>query len=435
MKLSWPPIKKSSYDYECIFKRLMLRLETLDRASENIFEILQTVLDSIEAPGGSLFIYNKEDHLFMLKKAVGGKPLNMSIADDYEFVQYLQQSQNVVFKDEVLSGPRFVETRAAAIHYFTQLASVAVVPLFMQGSWIGLLNVGRSPQIRKSFAEEDRTILKLLGFWLAHNLQSSLLFEKLSIQNRELQEVKDLKNQLMANVTHELRTPLNGILGMTDIVLDGSDGPINEDQKRHLKMVRAAGESLLEIINNILSLIQVEASKGEIEIKRLDLTRMIQEVGDLFKESMNQQQVRFHTYVRNDMNVYGDEEKVRTVLMNLVGNAAKFTHGGQIEVHAVRSGEMAKICIKDTGIGIPGTDFEKIFEAFRQADGSISRTHGGAGLGLALAKKLVELHGGRIWVDSEQGKGSEFYFTLPLKPAGVQSNGSATHQPKSPQKI
>jgi len=158
-------------------------------------------------------------------------------------------------------------------------------------------------------------------------------------------------------------------------------------------MIRAAGEALLEIVNNILSLIKVEASRGDIEVKKLDLSRIITEVGSVFEGVLATRENSFNSYVKDSLSFYGDEDQIRTVFMNLIGNAVKFTKQGQIEVHAIKSGEMIRVSVKDTGIGISKEDQEKIFTEFQQADGSITRSYGGTGLGLAIAKKIVEIHG------------------------------------------
>lgn len=415
---SFAKAKGASYDYEIIFKKLMLQLETLDRASESISEILNSILGVVGARSGSLFLHQSSSNLFLLQKWVGDKPLNVSVAGDFEFISYLKQVQTVLFKDEVLKEPRYIDVRAAGIHYFTQLSCVTVVPLFIKSHCLGLLNVGRLIDNRAP-SDEERNLLLLLGYWLSHNISNTRLYDEVKTQNKKMAELTHLKNELMSNVTHELRTPLNGIMGLTQLILDGSDGELSVDQSRHLQMIKSAGESLLEIVNNILTLIKVEAGKGDLEVTRLDLSKMIGEVGTLFEGIFKSKENGFKTLVNKEINVYGDEEKIRTVLMNLIGNATKFTQNGQIEVHAVKSGEMARVCVKDTGIGISDEDQLKIFDEFRQADGSVTRAYGGTGLGLAIAKKIVEMHGGRIWVDSIPGKGSEFYFTLPTRPTGI----------------
>lgn len=407
------------FDYEAIFKKLVFELQSLERASENIFEILKTILDMVGAKSGSLFLYQESTQLFVLKKWIAEQPLNVSVAKDYEFLSFLKQVQNPIIKEEVLKHSRFVDIRSAAIHYFTQLSCVAVMPLVAQNKWVGILNVGRSVT-KKAFDEEDRTLIFLLSSWLTHQITNNLLFNEVCQKNKILAEVAELKNQLLANVTHELRTPLNGIMGMTEIILDGSDGQINEDQKRHLEMIKTASDSLLEIVDNMLSLMKVESSKSEVEIKKLDLVRLIEEVSQVFETVIVSHDNRFQTHVDRQLTVYGDENQIRTVLLNLLGNAFKFTKNGQVEIFAEQSGEMIKICVKDTGIGISEEDQEKIFESFRQANGAYTREYGGLGMGLTIAKRIVELHGGRIWVDSVPGKGSEFYFTLPTKPVRIQ---------------
>lgn len=410
---------KKTYNYEQVFQKLMLKLETLDHAAENIQEILNTILQVVSATSGSIFLFQKEAKLFILKKWIGDKPLNVSIAQEYEFIAYLKQGQTALFKDEILKNNKHLDIRAAGINYFTQLSCAAVVPLVLKNEWIGLLNVGRSSE-KRAYEDEDRSMLVLLGYWLAHHLANTRLFSQLSFQNKKLAEVTELKNQLMANVTHELRTPLNGILGLTDLILDGSDGDINEDQKRHLEMIKNAGNSLLEVINNILSLIKVESTRNDVAIRRLDLTRLVSEISYLFEGILASKQTSFCSHLNESIYIYGDEDQARTLLMNLIGNATKFTQQGSIEIFAEKSGEMVKVCVKDTGIGIPIEEQQKIFEEFRQVDGSKTREFGGTGLGLSIAKKIVSLHGGRIWVDSIPGKGSEFYFTLPTKPAVFQ---------------
>ncbi|MBX7147982.1 GAF domain-containing protein [bacterium] len=410
--------KKAKYNYELVFRKLMSQLETLDSSSEHVEEMIRSILGIVHADSGSLFLYHDETRQFVLNKWVGEKPLHVSIEHDYEFLLYVRQIQNVLFKDEIIQENRYVDIRSSGIHYFTQIACQGVIPLMLKNRWIGILNIGK-PLKEKAFDEEDRSILLLIGYWFGHHISNLTLFSQIKAQNKKLAEITELKNQLMANVTHELRTPLNGILGLTDLIYEGSDGPITEDQKRHLGMIKEAGNSLLDIVNNILSLIKVEASRGEIEIRRLDLSRMVEEVAALFEGINAANQNEFLTSVAGNTTVFGDEDQIRTVLMNLVGNAAKFTKNGRIEVTAQRSGEMVRVVVRDTGIGISEEDQHKIFEEFRQANGSITRSYGGTGLGLTIAKKIIELHGGRIWVDSILGKGAEFCFTLPIRPGKV----------------
>lgn len=406
---------RSSYDYEKFFQTLMLQLMSLDHTEENLSGILKTILNIVDSKNGSLFLFHDSSKAFQLKNWVGEKPLIMNVTHDFEFILFLQEFSEIVFKDELKNNGRYLDIKNAALHYFTQLSSIAVIPLLIKGQWVGFLNIGRSQSI-KEFGEGERALFKVIGYWLTQFISNSLLFEQIKNQNKKLEEVNELKNQLMANVTHELRTPLHGIIGLTDVLLDGADGPLVEDQKRHLEMVKEAGNSLLEIVNNMLSLIKVEASKGEIEVKRLYLSQIVTDVASLFEGILRSKENRLYSEIDKNLAIYGNEDQIRTLLMNLVGNAAKFTDRGEIVIQAGRSGQMVKVCVKDNGIGIAKNDQAVIFEEFRQADGTITRSYGGTGLGLAIAKRIVQIHGGRIWVDSQPGQGSEFYFTLPLKP-------------------
>lgn len=416
MSILLPWLKARPYNYEQILKRIMRQQESLEFSGDNLRHCLREIIQVIEASHGSLFLYDSKEGVFFLKVYDGGKPLNTQVQADYEFVSFLKQYPFVVLKDEIRSNSRYIDIRQAGLHYFTQLSCVAVIPLISNGNWVGLLNIGRRRDGR-SYTDSDCSLLKLLGFWLGNHLAHSSLYQDMLKKNQRMAEMQTVQSQLMANVTHELKTPLNGILGLTEILLSGADGLLNDDQRRHLKMVHAAGESLSEIVNNMLSLIRVENDKKDMTIKRINLATMVFEVARIFEEAMHSKDNSFECFIQSSVLVYGDEEKIRNVLMNLLSNATKFTQKGSIEIHAVRSGEMLRVCVKDTGVGVLEAQRESIFEAFHQGDVSLTRSHGGAGLGLTLAKKIVEMHGGRIWVESVEGKGSEFYFTLPLKPA------------------
>ena len=300
---------------------------------------------------------------------------------------------------------------------------VIAVPLLVKGAWAGVLNIGRSIGGRQN-ERELKELLITLGSWLGHHVSSALLYDDVKATNRKLTEITELKNQLMANVTHELRTPLNGILGLTDLILEEADGPVTEDQRRHLEMIKAGADSLKEIVENILSLVAVEARRGELEVARLPLAGIVDEVGLFFQNLFLEKGNSFQAAIERDLAVYGNEDQLRTVFMNIIGNAVKFTQDGQIDVRAVKNGEMVRVSVKDTGIGISEEDQDRVFDDFFQGSRTLAREHSGTGLGLSVAKKILEVHGGRIWVDSVQGKGSEFTFTLPTKPIRIQSTAA-----------
>ncbi|MDH5201954.1 MAG: response regulator [Nitrospirota bacterium] len=251
------------------------------------------------------------------------------------------------------------------------------------------------------------------------------LLSLLERANRELRELDKLKSTFLANMSHELRTPMNAIIGYTELLIDRVDGPINEEQEKSLKKVVANAKHLLQLINDVLDVSKIEAGKIELEAKELDLKWLIDSVIPTFEPQIKQKGLTLTINLEENLShIYGDEDKVRQILINLLSNAVKFTHKGGIMITAKLSERGIKpqeqhifveVCIEDTGIGIKEEDIGKIFDKFTQADLSTIRQYEGTGLGLSIARGLVALHKGVIWATSKYGEGSKFCFTIPLK--------------------
>jgi len=252
--------------------------------------------------------------------------------------------------------------------------------------------------------------------------EKTLLLER---ANRELRELDRLKSAFLANMSHELRTPMNSIIGYTELLLDGIDGPVNEEQARSLHKVESNARHLLQLINDILDMSKIESGKIELDLKELDLKNVVESVAATFEPSITKKGlVLTIDFDERLPRIYADEEKVRQVLINLLSNAIKFTNQGGITISArssergIRQGEsplFVEVCVEDTGIGIKDEDIGKLFDKFSQLDISTIRKYEGTGLGLSIARGLVVLHKGVIWVASKYGEGSKFCFTLPLK--------------------
>jgi signal transduction histidine kinase len=218
-------------------------------------------------------------------------------------------------------------------------------------------------------------------------------------------------------MSHELRTPLNAIIGFSEVLLERMFGDLNEKQAEYVEDVLSSGRHLLSLINDILDLSKIEAGRMELALAPFDLSQTLENAVTLVRERASRNGIALEMAVDERLGDFvGDERKIRQILLNLLSNAVKFTpEGGRIGITAVPADGAVEISVSDTGIGIALEDQDAIFEEFRQVGSDYARKREGTGLGLTLAKKFVELHGGKIWVKSEVGKGSTFTFTLPVR--------------------
>jgi signal transduction histidine kinase len=235
---------------------------------------------------------------------------------------------------------------------------------------------------------------------------------------RELETASQHKSDFLANMSHELRTPLNAIIGFSQVLREGMVGDVNEKQAEYLEDILSSGHHLLSLINDVLDLSKVEAGQVELELAPFSLQEALERGVAMVRERAMQDGVFVTLAANPDADVVsGDERRIRQVIFNLLSNAVKFTPaGGAVDVRATRANGEVSVSVADTGPGIAAEDLRRVFEEFQQTEAGIERGEG-TGLGLALSKRLVELHGGRIWVDSEIGRGSTFVFTLPARDA------------------
>jgi signal transduction histidine kinase len=244
----------------------------------------------------------------------------------------------------------------------------------------------------------------------------NLMNDELRRLYRELEAASEHKSAFLANMSHELRTPLNAILGFSQVLREQMVGELNEKQKEYLEDILSSGNHLLSLINDVLDLSKVEAGQVELEVAPFSLREALERGVVMVRERATQEGVEVALADSPEVDVVdGDERRIRQVIFNLLANAVKFTPaGGAVDVSAAQVNGEVRISVADTGPGVPAADRERIFEEFQQTDLGVEQQEG-TGLGLALSKRLVELHGGRIWVESELGKGSAFVFTLPAR--------------------
>ena len=247
-------------------------------------------------------------------------------------------------------------------------------------------------------------------------IENVRLFDEIQDKSRQLAEASQHKSQFLANMSHELRTPLNAILGYTELIADGIYGAPPEKMQAVLKRVESNGRHLLGLINAVLDLSKIEAGQFTLDLADYSLQNVTQTVYNAVESLAVDKKLVFKTEVQSDLPPgHGDERRLTQVLLNLVGNAIKFTDAGEVVIKAGVSNGAFNVSVQDTGPGISPADQAKLFQEFQQADNSMTRKKEGTGLGLAISKRIIEMHGGRIWVESEVGRGATFFVTLPVQ--------------------
>ena len=293
--------------------------------------------------------------------------------------------------------------------------SVIAVPLLLPDLAIGAFILYSDKPYQVS--SRDMFLLSTAAFQASMAIQNALLFEEVNTKNAELERANQLKSQFLANVTHELRTPLHSIISYGAFLLDGFDGDLAKDQEEHVQFMVRSAEDLSHLVDDMLDLSKIEADRIEVKVESVYLEQSLQDVVSHLKPLADNKQLTLTLEIEGELpEVLADSHRLRQVLINLVSNALKFTEKGGVTISStfMRRDDTVRIAVRDTGIGISPAALGYIFEAFRQADGSTTRRFGGTGLGLTIARKLIELQGGEVAVESVVGTGSTFSFTLPV---------------------
>jgi signal transduction histidine kinase len=294
--------------------------------------------------------------------------------------------------------------------------SLLAVPLLLEQKTMGALTIYRRET--GTFAPAVVNLLQTFATQSVLAIQNARLFREIEDKSRQIEAANRHKSEFLANMSHELRTPLNAIIGFSEVLQERLFGDLNEKQAEYTSDILTSGQHLLSLINEILDLSKVEAGRMELELASFDLPLAIDNARTFVRERAVKHGITLDLDVDERLGEYiGDERKIKQILLNLLSNAVKFTpEGGRISITANKTDNGAEISVSDTGIGIAPGDQPRIFEEFRQVGSDSTHKTEGTGLGLTLAKKFVELHGGRIWVESDVGKGSRFAFTLPERP-------------------
>ena len=296
------------------------------------------------------------------------------------------------------------------------LVSYIGLPLITKGKTLGDISIFTREE--HFFSAEEIALFTTLAEQAATAVYNSQLFDETKRQADELREINEERADFTAMIVHDLHVPLGAIMGASEILQQGTLGPVTEEQKKWLFKIETASRRLLELVNHFLDLSRLEAGKVNLDKKEVNLNHLIQDTLDFYQSVARGKEIVLRNRVATTfpLLIKADPHRLEEVLENLLSNAIKFSRqGGEIEIGADRENEReVKLFVKDNGVGISAQEIGQLFEKYHQTTGAKSAGYERTGLGLAICKMIVDAHGGRIWVDSEEGKGTIFYFTLPI---------------------
>ena len=322
-----------------------------------------------------------------------------------------------ITKREPLQVPDVVERasnplRDAALE--AGLRAALIVPLLgAEGPLGALLLQRRQPG---EFPQAIVSLMQTFADQSAIAVENARLFEEIAQKSRELEIASQHKSQFVANMSHELRTPLAAILGYAELIQEGFYGPLPEKSLNALTRIRSNGKHLLGLINTVLDIAKIESGQFSLNMAEYAIDSVVETVRVATEALAQNKKLALNTEVAKSLPIgLGDEQRLTQVLLNLVGNAIKFTDTGEVRITATAMNGHFTVAVTDTGPGIPAEELKQVFEQFHQIDNSNTKAKGGTGLGLAIAKQIVEMHGGRIWVESTLGQGATFQMQLPIR--------------------
>jgi GAF domain-containing protein/CheY-like chemotaxis protein len=408
--------------------------EALNNVAQEISQSLEALSVSIYLPETYMDIHeNTFIRLRPVALAGTDQPLSelseIPLDDPNSAIASCARALQSMIVPDVSAQPDYLPVAQAA-------RSAIIVPLASANQLIGLIAVESSRPA--AYGEDTRTLLLTLAGTLSAIIQNQQLLEQVQRTNEQLRELDRLKSDFLANMSHELRTPLNSIIGFSRVILKGIDGPLTEMQEQDLSTIYNSGLHLLNLINDILDQAKIAAGKMDLQFDYFDMKTVIDGVRSIGIGLVKDKPIDIIVEIAPGLPLaYGDEFRTRQVLLNLISNAAKFTHEGSITIrtYAVIDDEtghpMVRTDVSDTGIGIDAKDLPLLFEAFRQVDSSLTRTVGGTGLGLPIAKSLIEMQGGQMFVESQVNVGSTFSVLVPTEPVISTAKGREAEAPEN----
>jgi signal transduction histidine kinase len=381
--------------------------------------IVDRAVDLSGTDGGSIFYYHQTAARFELGETTGldeevvARFRNLDISTGQTGLGEAIARRQPLQLPDILNRPSN-PLRDAAIE--AGLRAALIVPLLGSESPLGALVLQRRQP--GEFPAAVVTLMQAFADQSAIALENARLFNEIAQKSRELEIASQHKSQFVANMSHELRTPLAAMLGYAELLQEGIYGALPEKSLPILTRIRSNGKHLLGLINTVLDISKIEAGQFKLNLGEYALGSIVETVMGATESLAATKKLAFKTEVAKGLPYgVGDEQRLTQVLLNLVGNAIKFTDSGEVRIAAHAANGHFTVSVSDTGPGIPAEECDRIFEKFRQVDSSNTRAKGGTGLGLAIAREIVEMHGGRIWVESTIGQGSTFRLELPVQAA------------------
>jgi signal transduction histidine kinase len=397
-------------------------LEVISRSAFDLHAVFETVAESSVRLCGAdrAFIFRFDGELLRMAVAYNSPP---------EFTAWVEQhpirpgrhsgsaraalERRTIHIPDVRVDPEYTYGAKDA----EAIRTVLGVPILKGDDLLGVMMIYHLEGIRP-FTEKQIALVETFADQAAIAIENVRLFDEIQDKSRQLEVASQHKSQFLANMSHELRTPLNAILGYTELMADGIYGQLPEKTVGVLKRLESNGRHLLGLINDVLDLSKIEAGQLVLDLSDYSLEDIAQTVRSTLEPLAADKKLAFMVEVAPKMPAgHGDGRRLTQVLINLVGNAIKFTDAGEVVITGGTTDGSFHLSVRDTGPGISAADQAKLFQEFQQADNAITRKKGGTGLGLAISKRIVEMHGGKIWLESQVGQGSTFSFTIPVRVA------------------